>query len=1101
LENLFDFLDKEVPKIAMEFKGPGNEANFRQGFLEGIRLAIKEENLDPLIKLEEGNLVGRTDARIEYFIFEFKSPGELDKHDVKTKGLDKLKQYLRTKPTEDWPKYQGLLTDGYKAAVISYHVSSKDFQYINVIGVPLPTGNELLEWNKITLYLSRIINTMSLPHLNSDTLLHNFGLSSSLAQTSLKSLWKQLNDEESEFTNILYQQWRELFALAVEFSIDNVSDDDLVELFQMKGRVKSQDEWDKAVFIIHTYYSLLLKILAVRIVDELKIAGKVSLLRKITQNPSVGMKEAEKIVPEILGNVIEKDVFSWPYSDENSPPIDEVNGIIVELAMRIEKFDVRGVNTDILRRVYQNVIPPKLRKSLGEFYTPTWAAELLLDKIEYFGEGRLLDPACGSGTFLVTSIQRILNTPGDPNDKLTKISQCVVGYDLNPIAVATSRLNYILVLVDILSSITLTNPISIPVFLSDSILIPEIKSVGLLPHFKIPTRVGVFSVPLIKDRKNEREIVEDTSKILTILRNNCKNSKEEFLLEIRKEFGAKIEEENQKLLGELHKKIYTLNIEGRDGIWASIIENFFAPTLQGRFDFVVGNPPWVIPRRTPASYTSSIRETIKNTKDDAIILESSKKDFLVLKTRSAAAEKQYFACVPFVWRALRTYTKEKGRCAFLMTSSMFSSISSGGWRKWISDYSILRIIDMTLITDIHERALCWSYIPVIENTINKKENLVDYSFCIPLNKKVGGSYDKALREFKWVNWKIKISDLPISNSRVLKSRGKTERSDSPWIIAPIEIKELINRIQKNVTSINKGFNRLGDIYPMHMGIKADEWKYYAFREKPNLEDGIISGFNLAGEKIVIEKRFLFATSVARELSPWKYQYNYAFLPIDEYGNDLSEVQIKQHPLVWEYLKSHKRILKNRAVVKKGYVNQWFGVLIPDAAKKTNKVVYRLIAKQLEASVLPRKIKIFDAESLLLPDQSIRFIPINSLDEAYYLEGLLNSTILRSITYLCVTPKGGVPYRQFMAWNVGFVPIIKYNATSKLCNEISKLSRMLSEDNTTQNNQEKLDSLVSQLYEINPTEFSLLKQHLSTMQGLFLDNEENIPEDIYDDSEE
>jgi hypothetical protein len=201
--------------------------------------------------------------------------------------------------------------------------------------------------------------------LNSDTLLHNFGLSSSLAQTSLKSLWKQLNDEESEFTNILYQQWRELFALAVEFSIDNVSDDDLVELFQMKGRVKSQDEWDKAVFIIHTYYSLLLKILAVRIVDELKIAGKVSLLRKITQNPSVGMKEAEKIVPEILGNVIEKDVFSWPYSDENSPPIDEVNGIIVELAMRIEKFDVRGVNTDILRRVYQNVIPPKLRKSLG----------------------------------------------------------------------------------------------------------------------------------------------------------------------------------------------------------------------------------------------------------------------------------------------------------------------------------------------------------------------------------------------------------------------------------------------------------------------------------------------------------------------------------------------------------------------------------------------------------------------------------------------------------------------------------------------------------------------------------------------------------------
>jgi methylase of polypeptide subunit release factors len=46
-------------------------------------------------------------------------------------------------------------------------------------------------------------------------------------------------------------------------------------------------------------------------------------------------------------------------------------------------------------------------------------------------------------------------------------------------------------------------------------------------------------------------------------------------------------------LDALYRHLYTLQQEGRNGIWARLIKNAFAPVLVGEFDFVVGNPPWV----------------------------------------------------------------------------------------------------------------------------------------------------------------------------------------------------------------------------------------------------------------------------------------------------------------------------------------------------------------------------------------------------------------------------------------------------------------------------------------------------------------------------
>ena len=70
------------------------------------------------------------------------------------------------------------------------------------------------------------------------------------------------------------------------------------------------------------------------------------------------------------------------------------------LARRSAKFDWLTAPADIGSILYETVIPANERRQLGEYYTPAWLArtmvqELVIDPLNQ----RVLDPACGSGTF------------------------------------------------------------------------------------------------------------------------------------------------------------------------------------------------------------------------------------------------------------------------------------------------------------------------------------------------------------------------------------------------------------------------------------------------------------------------------------------------------------------------------------------------------------------------------------------------------------------------------------------------------------------------------------------------------------------------------
>ena len=161
--------------------------------------------------------------------------------------------------------------------------------------------------------------------------------------------------------------------------------------------------------------------------------------------------------------------FSW----HRAARLGEIARLTRCAADRLRNYDPAGLlgcaalGNDLLGYLHQRLFPRRFRHAAGEYYTPPWLAEEMLDQVGFNGQDRqrLLDPACGSGTFLLLAIRRLRSQTGaEPQQMLAS----VVGFDRNPLAVLTARANYLLALGDLLPD----GPIEVPVYCLDSILGP-----------------------------------------------------------------------------------------------------------------------------------------------------------------------------------------------------------------------------------------------------------------------------------------------------------------------------------------------------------------------------------------------------------------------------------------------------------------------------------------------------------------------------------------------------------------------------------------------------------------------------------------------------
>ncbi len=148
------------------------------------------------------------------------------------------------------------------------------------------------------------------------------------------------------------------------------------------------------------------------------------------------------------------------------------------------KFDFSAVEGDPLGDLYQQYFDPDTRKALGEFYTPQPVVDYIMDDVGYdtgVSNDRLIDPSCGSGTFLVEAVKRYLEDVrrfnDDPDWEAHLRELCtrphIVGLDIHPFAVLMAQIRFMVAILPEYREAKRENPDftlrRLPIFRTDSL--------------------------------------------------------------------------------------------------------------------------------------------------------------------------------------------------------------------------------------------------------------------------------------------------------------------------------------------------------------------------------------------------------------------------------------------------------------------------------------------------------------------------------------------------------------------------------------------------------------------------------------------------------
>ena len=470
-------------------KAAENEDTKADRFRSFIRRAFPEievshlggyyPELEKFVKYSKRGRVirGRPDSLFGSLIIEFEK--ELD-----SRRLEEAKSQLRRYIAALWSiqaergqkrgRFTAIATDGlrfivYKprAIAIAGPVATEQvlLEEIDRTNLEELSAPEAYDW--LNRYI--IVAASELKPVDPDEFAKEFGVGGRIfheVMELLKQGWKRIKDK----AYTLYEQW----------------DSHLRIVYGSK--VASEE-----LYLRHTYLATLAKL----VVYASYSGGALPISREELINILNGsIFRRWRII-----NFIEEDLFSWVHK------VDEGVEAAKLLVSRLCHYDLSSVTIDVFKELYQGLVDPEARHDLGEYYTPDWLAEMIVSDILSDDPYKsILDPACGSGTFLATAITYKKREIRDlsPQQLLKHILENVVGIDIHPLAMIIARATYLVSLGRELLEAR-EGDMMIPVYLSDSIRLPEEKVVvhGGVPVYSIEACL-LYTSPSPRDLSTSR---------------------------------------------------------------------------------------------------------------------------------------------------------------------------------------------------------------------------------------------------------------------------------------------------------------------------------------------------------------------------------------------------------------------------------------------------------------------------------------------------------------------------------------------------------------------------------------------------------------------
>ncbi len=574
---------------------------------------------------------GWIDALFRYVLFEFKRDLERERLD----GIREMQDYLRH--LEYGSSSAALLTDG----IIFEVYTLEDGEVREKVGAGIDL-EKVSNAEAAFLWLdSYLFSQQGIPPTSAD-IVRRYGSTSPtfhVAAQTLGNLLEQISDTPA--LNLKRSLWRGLLA-----------------------KVYGSDIGSDELFVRHTYLNQLAKLLAYTALHNEAIPHDDTLLANIVSGEAFNSLG--------VNNLGEIDFFAWILEEEVKA---DALAMLRRLAQSLAVYDLERVDEDLLKQLYQNLVDPETRHGLGEFYTPDWLAELTLRTIEYRPGQSLLDPACGSGTFLFTAIRRLAEQGLAGWELVDFALENIMGMDVHPLAVTIARINYLLAIIPHMRGPRASQQaglVPLPVYMADTLQTPleegTHKDTLVVPVDAV--RGEAFHIPV-----SAAESPAEFNQVIEQMEAYARYPVEELNLGLAKDFRALVQRQFGKAerggvgydlttsywgrnLTLLNKLIY----EQRNSIWAYMLKNVARPLLlmEQKFDVIAGNPPWLTYKDIrDKTYQSEIRSL--TTGKYELVDRGDRKLFTQLELSTL-----------FMVHSEAMYLKPGGTIAFVMPRSTIS---------------------------------------------------------------------------------------------------------------------------------------------------------------------------------------------------------------------------------------------------------------------------------------------------------------------------------------------------------------------------------------------------------------------------------------------
>lgn len=501
---------------------------------------------------------GRIDAVLGRTLFEFKRDLRRETGDAE----EQLTRYLGQREAETGERFVGIATDG--ATFVPYELRGGNLRKLSPYVVSPRDARDLLLW------LSSAVAVSSDLDPRPEIVRRELGRESITwwrTQANLAALWDELGSRPD--VRLKRDLWARLMERVYGSSVD-----------------------DDTLFLQHTYLSIVAKTMATHVLG-FEIPEPADLLsgRRFTEAGITG--------------AVESDFFDWPVETPGG------EDLVARIALQAGRFRLRDVETDVLKGLYESLVDPDTRQLLGEYYTPDWLAARICEKaIADPLTQRVLDPACGSGTFLFHAVRRLLSAADESGmsnrDALDLACGQVFGIDIHPVAVQIARVTFLLALGE--ERLQDRGRLAVPVYMGDALqwdtadMLAEREVLVAVPDEDdlIEFPASVVRDPAVFDAVIDRMLDlsgrgDDPAALVGWL---------------EREHG--IDPAAIGILTGTYNLLVRLHEEGRDHIWGFVARNVVRPLwlsqeLQ-RADVVVGNPPWLPYRRMSSDMQERFRD-------------------------------------------------------------------------------------------------------------------------------------------------------------------------------------------------------------------------------------------------------------------------------------------------------------------------------------------------------------------------------------------------------------------------------------------------------------------------------------------------------------